>query len=69
MGMTMDPHYAIRYRSFVLLKQQNSSWLFELKESTKKLLPFRKLASCSLADVKAALDRRLKQSSSLISVA
>ena len=68
MGMTLDPQYAIRYRGFVLLEQQNSSWLVRPERSPMKLLPFRTHA-CSLADVKAALDRRLKQNSSLISVA
>ena len=68
MGMTLDPQYAIRYRGFVLLQQRNNSWLVRPERSPMRLLPFR-TTTCSLADVKAALDRRLKQNSSLISVA
>ena len=35
--MTLDPQYAIRYRGFVLLEQQNSSWLIRPERSSMKL--------------------------------
>ena len=68
MGIIQDPQYAIRYRGFVLLQQQNQSWLVRPERSPMRLLPFRTPA-CSLADVKALVDRRLEQLTSLISVA
>ena len=68
MGIIQDPQYAIRYRGFVLLQQQNQSWLVRPERSPMRLLPFR-TPTCSLADVKALLDWRLKQDQSLISVA
>tara|TARA_B100001063_G_scaffold47309_1_gene41106 strand:- start:229 stop:435 length:207 start_codon:yes stop_codon:yes gene_type:complete len=68
MGMTQDPQYAFRYRGFVLLQQRNNSWLVRPERSPMRLLPFR-TPTCSLADVKALLDRRLEQDTSLISAA
>ena len=68
MGIIQDPQYAVRYRGFVLLHQQNQSWLVRPERSPMRLLPFRTPA-CSLADVKALVDRRLEQKSNLISVA
>ena len=68
MGIIQDPQYAVRYRGFVLLQQQNQSWLVRPERSPMRLLPFRTPA-CSLADVKALLDWRLEQDKSLISVA
>ena len=68
MGMTQDPQFAIRYRGFVLLQQRNNSWLVRPERSPMRLLPFR-TPTCSLADVKALLDWRLEQDTSLISVA
>ncbi len=68
MGIIQDPQYAVRYRGFVLLQQQNQSWLVRPERSPMRLLPFRTPA-CSLADVKALVDWRLEQESNLISVA
>lgn len=68
MGIIQDPQYAIRYRGFVLLQQQNQSWLVRPERSPMRLLPFRTPA-CSLADVKALVDWRLEQESNLISAA
>ena len=68
MGIIQDPQYAIRYRGFVLLQQQNQSWLVRPERSPMRLLPFR-TSACSLADVKALVDWRLEQESNLISVA
>ena len=68
MGLTRDPQYAVRYRGFVLLQQRNNSWLVRPERSPMRLLPFR-TPTCSLADVKALLDRRLERDKSLISVA
>ena len=68
MGIIQDPQYAVRYRGFVLLHQQNQSWLVRPERSPMRLLPFRTPA-CSLADVKALVDWRLEQESNLISAA
>jgi len=68
MGIIQDPQYAVRYRGFVLLQQQNQSWLVRPERSPMRLLPFRTPA-CSLADVKALVDWRLEKKSNLISVA
>ena len=68
MGIIQDPQYAVRYRGFVLLQQQNQSWLVRPERSPMRLLPFR-TSACSLADVKALVDWRLEQKSNLISVA
>ena len=68
MVMTQDPQYAVRYRGFVLLQQRNNSWLVRPERSPMRLLPFR-TPTCSLSDVKALLDWRLEQDTSLISVA
>ena len=68
MGIIQDPQYAIRYRGFVLLQQQNQSWLVRPERSPMRLLPFR-TPTCSLADVKALVDWRLEQESNLISAA
>ena len=68
MGIIQDPQYAVRYRGFVLLQQQNQSWLVRPERSPMRLLPFRTPA-CSLAGGKALVDWRLEQESNLISVA
>ena len=68
MGIRQDPQYAIRYRGFVLLQQRNNSWLVRPERSPMQLLPFR-TSTCSLEDVKAVLDGRLEQITSLISAA
>ena len=68
MGIRQDPQYAIRYRGFIMLQQQNNSWLVRPERSPMQLLPFR-TSTRSLADVKALVDRRLEQITSLISVA
>ena len=68
MGMTQDHQYAVRYRGFVLLQQRNNSWLVRPERSPMRLLPFR-TPTCSLSDVKALLDWRLEQDTSLISAA
>ena len=68
MEIIQDPQYAVRYRGFVLLQQQNHSWLVRPERSPMRLLPFR-TPTCSLADVKALVDWRLEEDASLMSVA
>ena len=68
MGIIQDPQYAVRYRGFVLLQQQNHSWLVRPERSPMRLLPFR-TPTCSLADVKALVDWRLREDTGLMSVA
>ncbi|MEC7248840.1 MAG: hypothetical protein VXV94_06650 [Cyanobacteriota bacterium] len=68
MGINPDPQYAVRYRGFVLLQQNNHSWLVRPERSPMTLLPFR-TPTCSLADVKALVDWRLEQEQTLLSAA
>ncbi len=49
---------AIRYKGFVLLEQQNNSWLVRPERSPMDLLPFRTQV-CSLIEVKKILDYKL----------
>jgi hypothetical protein len=48
----------LRYRGFVLLPQEDLSWLVRPERSPMSVLPFRAPA-CSIADVKALVDWRL----------
>ncbi len=50
----------VRYRGFVLIPQQDFTWLVRPERSPMAALPFRAPAS-SLADVKALVDWRLSQ--------
>ena len=68
MGFQEEPQYAVRYRGFVLLQQRNRSWLVRPERSPMTLLPFR-TPTCSLEDVKALVDWRLQQETSLLSAA
>lgn len=68
MGFVMNHSEAIRYRGFLLLPQNNQSWLVRPERSPMTLLPFR-TPTCSLEDVKALLDWRLSQESIEINVA
>ena len=68
MGIIQDPQYAVRYRGFVLLQQQNHSWLVRPERSPMRLLPFR-TPTCSLEDVKALVDWRLAEETTLTSIA
>jgi hypothetical protein len=48
----------VRYRGFVLLIQEDMSWLVRPERSPMHVLPFR-APTCSVADVKALVDWRL----------
>ena len=48
----------VRYRGFVLIPQQDFSWLVRPERSPMHVLPFRAPA-CSISDVKALVDWRL----------
>lgn len=52
----------VRYRGFVLIPQDDLTWLVRPERSPMHLLPFRASAS-SLADVKALVDWRLGEAS------
>ena len=52
--------WIVRYRGFVLIPQQDLSWMVRPERSPMKLLPFRAPAS-SVEDVKALIDWRLGQ--------
>ena len=60
MGYPMSPQAVVRYRGYLLLPQINQGWLVRPERSPMHLLPFR-TPTCSVADVKALLDRRLSQ--------
>ena len=65
MGARTNPsptsqRWIVRYRGFVLIPQQDLSWMVRPERSPMKLLPFRAPAS-SVEDVKALIDWRLGQ--------
>ena len=65
MGALTNPsptpqRWIVRYRGFVLIPQQDLSWMVRPERSPMKLLPFRAPAS-SVEDVKALIDWRLGQ--------
>ena len=64
----MSREAVVRYRGYLLLPQTNQSWLVRPERSPMRLLPFR-TPSCSLADVKALLDWRLSEQTSVIHAA
>ncbi|WP_036892103.1 hypothetical protein [Prochlorococcus marinus] len=51
---------AIRYRGFLLIEQQNKSWLIRPERSPLVLLPFR-TEICSLIEAKLILDAKLDE--------
>ena len=55
-----DQNIVIRYRGFLLLQQPNKTWLIRPERSPMLLLPFR-TTSCSLAEAKAILVKKLSQ--------
>ena len=65
MGANTQSRLAVRYRGFLLLTQANGTWLVRPERSPMTLLPFR-TPTCSLEDVKALVDWRLSESTSLI---
>ena len=64
MGTKDDQNIVIRYRGFLLLKQPNQTWLVHPERSPMSLLPFR-THSCSLAEVKQILAKKLAQQISI----
>jgi hypothetical protein len=65
MQAAVDPNPAlqrwmVRYRGFVLIPQNDLTWLVRPERSPMSLLPFRTPAS-SVDDVKALIDWRLNQ--------
>ncbi len=50
----------IHYKSFLLIEQENRSWLIRPESSPLLLLPFR-TDVCSLREAKQFLDERLSQ--------
>ena len=59
MGFPNDHNVVVRYRGFLLLQQPNRTWLVRPERSPMLLLPFR-TPSCSLAEVKKVLERKIK---------
>ena len=59
---TRHQRWAVRYRGFVLIPQNDLTWLVRPERSPMVLLPFRTPAS-SVDDVKALIDWRLDQPS------
>ena len=60
MRFQQNQNVVIRYRGFLLLQQPNQTWLVRPERSPMVLLPFR-TTSCSLAEVKAILVKKLAQ--------
>jgi hypothetical protein len=63
MAVSSNPlhqRWVVRYRGFVLIPQNDLSWLVRPERSPMTLLPFRTPAS-SVDDVKALIDWRLNQ--------
>mgnify|MGYP007063392328 CR=1 FL=1 len=58
MGFQYDQNVVVRYRGFLLLQQPNRTWLVRPERSPMLLLPFR-TPSCSIAEVKKILIRKL----------
>ena len=54
--------WVVRYRGFVLIPQNDLTWLVRPERSPMQLLPFRAPAS-SVVDVKALINWRLSQTS------
>ena len=55
-----DQYIVVRYRGFLLLQQPNQTWLVRPERSPMVLLPFR-TTSCSLAEVKKILEKKLSK--------
>ncbi len=53
-----QPNSAIRYKGFLLIEQNNKSWLIRPEKSPLLLLPFR-TSICSLIEAKQILDKKL----------
>ena len=50
----------VRYRGFVIISQNDLSWLVRPERSPMSVMPFRAPAS-SLADIKALIDWRISR--------
>ena len=59
-----EERVVIRYRGFLLLQEQNQTWLVRPERSPMLLLPFR-THNCSLDEVKKILTQRLAQQNNL----
>jgi hypothetical protein len=57
---TLHQRWVVRYRGFVLIPQNDLTWLVRPERSPMQQLPFRAPAS-SVDDVKALIDWRLDQ--------
>ncbi len=53
-----DVNSIVHYRGYVLLEQQNRSWLVRPERSPITILPFR-TKTCSLIEVKNELDLKI----------
>ena len=60
MGCFSEKMTAIRYKGFILLEEENKSWLVRPERSPMYLLPFR-TPICSLKEVKKILDYKLSE--------
>ena len=59
-SIPVHQRWIVRYRGFVLIPQNDLTWLVRPERSPMTLLPFRTPAS-SVDDVKALMDWRLNQ--------
>jgi len=60
MNHSYERNTVIRYKGFLLIEQQNKSWLVRPERSPMYLLPFR-APRCSSLEVKKILDCKLAQ--------
>ena len=59
-----ESYSIIRYQGFLLIEQNNRSWLIRPENSPLLLLPFR-TDICSLVEAKQFLDARLSEKSTI----
>ena len=59
---------AIRYRGFLLMEQENQSWVVRPERSPIIIFPF-KTTSCSLLEVKKLVDLKLSENTQILEAA
>ena len=68
MGYLSIKNSAIRYRGFLLIEQQNKSWVVRPERSPIIIFPF-KTTICSLNEVKKIIDMKLSENQEILKVA
>tara|TARA_B100000131_G_scaffold100430_1_gene97441 strand:- start:601 stop:828 length:228 start_codon:yes stop_codon:yes gene_type:complete len=68
MGYLSLRNRAIRYRGFLLIEQENKSWVARPEKSPIIIFPF-KTNPCSLVEVKKIIDLKLANQKEMINAA